>query len=151
MADNGLVNIVSVEYWNPATGSYQATPPTLTAGQEAGVRVTTHNETVYTLVMRVDVGVIAPDNSSQTLTGANQWVSAGDTAIWEGRWACSQTGTYRASIALYAGSHLDYMDMTDTDVSDAAYVQGVLDPLMPIIGMVMALGILGTMMRSMTE
>lgn len=146
------VMIVSIELWDPASGSYGGTPPSILQGQEAGVRVTAHNGHPYPARLRVDVAVAAPDGSHATQWGVEQNVAAGANAIWEARWACPQTGTYAAAVALYeyfeelVGREWDLADVAAVDV---ATVTSTLQQWMPILGSVMTLVMLGTMAQGL--
>jgi len=89
-------------FYNPNTGEFQDTPPTVAVGQEAGVVAYFNNTGGQTQNMSLDMVVKAPDGSETTLTGGILVTVPGDT-LWQVQtWICDQVGTYKVMLILYA-------------------------------------------------
>lgn len=98
--------IVDVSFWNPDTGGWVATAPTVSVGKTIGVRVNCSNPTGSSLTMRVDAEIIAPTGSVTKATGTEFTVSAGAKVAYEHKWSGSMAGTWKVNVILYSGVSL---------------------------------------------
>ncbi len=91
----------TIMFWNPNTGGYQGTAPTITVGQEAGVNAECLNTSAYTQNMYMQFEASDPDGLFGILTSTVKAVAPGDKANWSARWTCSKVGNYSVTIYLY--------------------------------------------------
>ena len=94
--------IAEVLLWNPDTGLWQSTPPTMMVGQQFGVTVYATHTKAYAMNMYVVVTATAPDGSSDTQTLAAVRVDPGYTALWTQKWTANAVGEHTVDIVLYA-------------------------------------------------
>ena len=81
-------------FWNPATGTYQTTPPTVLPGQKVGVVFYGKNTSSYRQRMRVDCN---------GRTGTTKVVDPGMVTSWEFQWDAPTTpGDIVVTAKLYA-------------------------------------------------
>ena len=94
-------SISAVSFWNPDTGAFQTTPPSVNVGQTIGVAVYCLNPAAYAQSMRVDVEITGPAVGKRT--GVAFSVPAGATAVYSNhKWQATMAGTWVVTIILLA-------------------------------------------------
>ena len=96
--------ITGYTFWNPDTGTYQTSAPTILVGQEAGVRGQFQNTSGATQRMKMEGEVTDPDGDKTTLPGSwAESVADGQVMYWESdKFTCDKVGTYKVTLILYA-------------------------------------------------
>ena len=114
--------IDSVEFWNPDTGSYQVSAPTIYLNQDAGLFVTCTNDGGTAEYMRVDANVFMPNGDAFYLSGMTKgYIQPGITEFWDEylMWPCGFEGLYRADVVLFSGppGAMSEIDRVSVDVA----------------------------------
>ncbi len=97
--------IAQVRFWNPNTGAWQDTAPTINLGQQLGVLTYVTNPAAYAMNMKVEVVLKAPDGATNKQTSNIKKIPVGvgqDTLPLPANWVADLTGSYTVTILLYA-------------------------------------------------
>ncbi|MDP3064282.1 MAG: hypothetical protein Q8O40_13890 [Chloroflexota bacterium] len=139
--------ITSYEFQNPATGAWEATAPSYVVGQTLNLRAYARNDSGASMRARVDAQVTNPAGAVSTITGTVVLQAAGETGYWEFSIPLNLAGTWSATLILL-GSWGD-MAMVELDRREVLLTPSpppsVWEQLMPVLGSVMTLAMLGTM------
>ena len=101
-----------VTYLDPATGQYQATPPSVNIGGQIAVKVRVSNNSGYSLWTRADLTFRKPDGTLVPITGPTVLIDTGyffDTYFTA---TADQVGTWQHNLGVYAGLRQDAMSLT---------------------------------------
>lgn len=116
----------TVTYYNPATGTFQSSPPTLNRNTTLTVRVRVSNNSGYSLYIRPEVTFRKPDASTVPQVASTVVVSAGSYQEWDFSIIADQVGTWQHNLAVYTGLYADAMSLTISQGwTTAATVQAV--------------------------
>lgn len=96
--------ITGYTFWNPDTGDYQASAPTILVGQQAGVKGQFQNTSGAIQRMKMEAVVTDPDSVTTTLPGSwAEGVLDGQVMYWDSdKFTCGKVGTYKVTLILYA-------------------------------------------------
>ena len=92
--------IAEVRFWNPATGTYQTSGPTILLGERAGVSVYGKNTGIARQNMYMAIRRTAPDGSQVESSTTTQVLEPGAGGIFELQWVCEQVGSYKGLLFL---------------------------------------------------
>lgn len=98
-----MIQITGISYYNPATDAYEATAPSITAGQTGGIAVTVKNDTLLERDVTVDVVIAAPDGSILTASDTKA-IAAGSSGTFTFTFTASESGQYSASAEVVLGT-----------------------------------------------
>lgn len=95
-------SIHTVQFYNPVSGLWQDSAPTIDLGQSGGIQCWGKNTSQYRLNMRVDFKVTSPSGAVSTKTGSVYTIDAGSNGAWSWTFLCNEVGQYKVDITLYA-------------------------------------------------
>ena len=88
-------------FWNPSTGTWQATPPALYVGETLQLRGHARNDSGAQMRARMDAIVTDPSGNATTLSGAETTMAAGEQGTWTFSIDLDEAGIWTVVLVLY--------------------------------------------------
>lgn len=113
------VKITGVSYYNPVTGVYEVSPPSITRGQTGGIAIVVQNDTSLERDVIVEVTLIAPDGTSSVTSDTKAIIAAGSDTFYF-TFPATQNGQYFASVVVELGmkNFVNLLSNGDFEVGD---------------------------------